>query len=99
MYRLPASAAALVCSLALFGQSATSVNVTVSDPTGAVIPGAAITLENVDNDQRRVANTDDAGIYSFNLIAPGNYRMIARKSGFADQQVNGLRLRPRASRD
>jgi hypothetical protein len=83
---------ALLCSLAAFGQSVTSVTGTVVDPTGAVIPDAEITLENTDNSQRRVSQSDATGKYSFNLIAPGNYRILAKKSGFADVQINGLRF-------
>ncbi len=78
--------------LGLTAQSLTSVSGTVSDPTGAVIPGAAITLKNVDTGVQRQGTSDTAGRYAFPQVTPGNYQILATAGGFADVQVSDLRL-------
>ena len=42
----------------------------VSDPTGAVIPGATVTLTNTETSEKQVSTTGDSGIYSFNALPP-----------------------------
>ncbi|RPJ81663.1 MAG: carboxypeptidase regulatory-like domain-containing protein, partial [Acidobacteria bacterium] len=43
---------------------------TVTDTTSAVLPGATVTLKNVDTGLTRTAVTDAAGRYSFNSMPP-----------------------------
>ena len=56
---------------------------TVTDATGAVIPGAAIDVKNLGSGQHRQAMTDDKGFYTITEIPPGHYSMTVTKSGFA----------------
>ncbi len=69
-------------------QSATTGQVagTVTDPTGAVVPGARIVLKSQAG-QPREAGTDDQGRYLFTLVPPGVYEMEATASGFAPLSV------------
>jgi hypothetical protein len=76
----------------LQAQSFTALNGTVRDPTGAVIPGATLTLENVDTHVRRTAISDESGRYAFAQVAPANYRIIAEAQGFASVTVDNVRL-------
>ncbi|MGE5646797.1 MAG: carboxypeptidase regulatory-like domain-containing protein [Acidobacteriota bacterium] len=76
----------------LSAQSLTSLNGTVSDPTGAVIPGTAITIENVDRGLKRDTVSDQAGRYSFQQVQPGNYKLTAKAAGFTDVVINEVRL-------
>jgi len=76
----------------LFGQSLSSVNGTVTDPTGAVIPSANIRLENVDTGASRETVSDSAGLYSLPQVAPGNYKITAKAQGFQDVTVSAVRL-------
>ena len=46
---------------------------TVSDPTGAVVPGATVTLTSTDTNQTRTATTGAEGSYRFALLPPGTY--------------------------
>ncbi len=55
---------------------------TVKDPTGAVITGAKVTLENVKTGVTTVAQSNDAGNFDFVTVAPGTYRVRAEASGF-----------------
>jgi hypothetical protein len=69
-----------VCSL--FAQTFGEVTGRVTDPSGAVIPGASVTLTNVNNNAVRNVVTTEAGAYTFPSIAPGLYRLRAELAGF-----------------
>src|SRR5690242_20746820 len=60
---------------------------TVKDPSGAVIPNATVTLTSVDTGQARTATTGADGVYHFNLLPPGNYRVKIESSGFRPVEV------------
>jgi hypothetical protein len=75
-----------------WGQSLTSLNGTVTDPTGAVIPGVQITLVNVDTQAQRQAKSDASGRYAIGQVIPGNYRIQASSAGFADVLISDVRL-------
>jgi len=63
---------------------------TVKDPSGAVIPNATVTLTSVDTGQVRTTMTGGDGVYRFNLIPPGNYRVRIESSGFKPVEVPGV---------
>ena len=54
---------------------------TVSDATGAVVPSAAVTLNNLDNGATQTATANQSGGYHFSLLKPGNYSISASTSG------------------
>lgn len=93
MVRTVSALLTAVCFATLaFGQSLTSLNGTVVDPSGAAIPGAAISITNVDNNEKRESQSDSAGRYSFQGVQPGTYKLSAKKSGFSDVSVQNVRL-------
>jgi hypothetical protein len=56
---------------------------TVTDPTGAVIPGAKTTVTNIATGTSRSMNTSATGDFEFfNLLAPGDYEVAVEKEGF-----------------
>lgn len=55
---------------------------TVTDSTGAVVPGTTVTLTNLGTTDRRTTQTDEAGLYRFVNLVPGQYRVEAEKTGF-----------------
>jgi outer membrane receptor protein involved in Fe transport len=59
-----------------------SVVGTVSDPSGAVIPGATVTLTSKQIGVNRTDKTDDGGRYSFVNVLPGNYDVSVGATGF-----------------
>jgi Carboxypeptidase regulatory-like domain len=75
-----------------FAQSDSAVSGVVSDPTGAVFPGASVTIVNIDNGAQREATTDSSGRYSFQQIAPGKYKLVVKAAGFNDVTVNSLQV-------
>ena len=69
---------------AMWGQSLTSGDVTgtVTDPSGAAVPGAAVTLKNNDTGQTQTATSSNTGAYRFALLNPGSYTVSAAAQGF-----------------
>src|ERR1700760_134138 len=60
---------------------------TVTDPTGAVVPKAAITLRNYGTGQILTAVTDLEGLYRFSLLPPGQYELRVAMAGFAPHSM------------
>ena len=54
----------------------------VTDPTAAVVPGAPITLKNVDTGSSTSTTTDAQGSFNFSLLRPGKYSVSANAAGF-----------------
>ncbi len=82
----------VLCAFCLTAQSLTSLTGTVADPSGAVIPGASITLENVAQGVKRGTTSDAAGRYTFAQVPPGDYRINGQAAGFTDVVINNVRL-------
>jgi hypothetical protein len=77
----------------VLGQGATgALNGTVSDPTSAVIPGAKVTLKNLDTQVVQEAVTNSAGRYVFVAIPPGRYSIDVTKEGFKVSTITEFTL-------
>ena len=59
---------------------------TVADSTGAVVPNATVTAT-AENGQVRTTTTGSDGVYKFNLLPPGNYRVKFEAAGFNAVEV------------
>jgi len=55
---------------------------TITDPTGAVVPGATLTLTNTSTGDTFTAVSGATGTYSFTLLKPGDYTLTAKKESF-----------------
>jgi hypothetical protein len=66
--------------------------VQVTDPSGAVIAGAALELTQVETNTKFKAATDSAGNYIFVQLRPGEYSLNVTAPGFQPQTVSGIRL-------
>lgn len=66
-------------------QSGTSGSITgvVSDPSGAVVPGATVTIENPVSHLNRTATTDDSGKFVFQNVPPMHYHVTVTANGFS----------------
>jgi Carboxypeptidase regulatory-like domain len=58
----------------------------VTDPSGAVVPGATVTLENPTTGYKRTTATDDAGAFRFSNVPPNKYSLSISASGFSAAQ-------------
>ena len=59
-----------------------AINGTVTDPSGAVIAGATVTLTSPATGESLTAESNASGGYSFGLVKPGTYTLAVTKSGF-----------------
>ena len=77
-----------------YGQSIISGDVTgsVTDPTGADVPNATVTLTNVNTSAATKTTTNGAGTYHFAFVQPGTYKITVAASGFQVQDHPGLNV-------
>jgi hypothetical protein len=81
----------LVASVAT-AQMAGSIRGIVSDTTGAVVPGATVTLTNEGTRFSRNMVTDAKGNYFFAAVQPGSYSLLVEIQGFKSVEKKGLRM-------
>jgi hypothetical protein len=95
-YRCPLAALLLllVVTPLILAQSANTAALTgtVTDPTGAVVPGATVTITNVATNQTRTVTTGADGAYRIQLLEPGNYRVRFAAQGFKTSEVASVTL-------
>ena len=60
-----------------------SVNGTVTDPSGSVIPNAKVTATNVDTGVATFSTTNNDGIYNIRFLQIGNYKVTVESPGFS----------------
>src|SRR5579871_389335 len=74
----------------LFGQGtvgSSSVTGRVTDPSGAVIGGADVSLTDTATAVSQSTHSNSAGLYIFNNVAPGKYDISVSKTGFSRAAV------------
>ena len=59
-----------------------SINGTVFDPNGAVVPNATVVARNVATGVETTSQTTDAGLYVISALPPGEYTVTVKVSGF-----------------
>jgi hypothetical protein len=69
-----------------------SVRGTVTDPNGAVIPGANVKAINVATNESRSTVSDDQGSFAISSLAPGSYRVEVEAPGFAQNIITAVDL-------
>ena len=77
-------------SLAAFGQFGSGVQGTVSDSSGAVVPGATVTVTNIATNRSTDVTTNDSGFYSVSGLAQGTYRVTVTRQGFSKKVVDNF---------
>ncbi len=80
-----------------FAADAGSISGTVLDPSGAVVPGAAIVLRNAENGTQRTLTAGSDGGYSFAMIPAGRYVIEVSFTGFASDREDDLEIGPDTS--
>ena len=69
-----------------------SISGTLKDASGAVIPGATVTLVNVDLKTTFHVTSDAQGLYSFPVVPVGKYELTIEAAGFAPEKKTGLQV-------
>ncbi len=65
---------------------------TITDNSGAVIPGATVTVTSVATGIEKKADTNESGEYSVTYLAPGNYDVTVSANGFTSSVEKGIVL-------
>jgi hypothetical protein len=91
---MAAAALLLVISLPLqtSAQVSASVGGTVSDSTGALIPGVEVTATNVNTGITTTRLTNESGAYEIPSLQPGTYRLTAVLPGFQTATRDNIQL-------
>jgi hypothetical protein len=74
------------------GSSAGTITGTVTDPTGAVISGATITVTDPTTKTTRTAVSNASGQFVLVDVQPGTYNLTSAKTGFSTDEITGLAI-------
>ncbi len=64
-----------------------SLRGTITDPNGAVVPGATVTATNIATNETRTTITNDEGWYTISSLAAATYRVEVERTGFSRLQI------------
>ena len=81
---------ALFAVSVLAQQGTSAVRGTVADPQGNVVSNATVTLTNLGTGATRTTTTSDAGVYVFEFIAIGDYKIEVEAAGFKKKAVTDI---------
>jgi hypothetical protein len=90
----PLIVALLASPTLLFAQStAATISGTVLDEQKSVLPGATVTLRNLETGQIRAATSDATGNYKIVGLPPGRYELVVELTGFTRSTQSEVILR------
>ena len=75
-----------------FGQSTATLQGTVTDQKGAVVPNATITVRNQATSIERTAQSDSSGNYQVAALPVGTYSVVVQAQGFKSAAVSDLNV-------
>src|ERR1700745_3687460 len=85
---------ALYLNTPAFAQFRTSIQGVVTDPEGAVVPGATLTLKNLSTNETVVRTSSETGVFNFNALSPDHFSLTVERAGFQKQVLDNLQLIP-----
>lgn len=86
---------ALCLSAAAIGQvGAASLSGIVQDPSSAIVPGASVTLTNLQTGIERTVKSTGSGTFNFAAVPSGDYRVTIKMAGFNDLVRTNIHLNP-----
>src|SRR5262249_26309008 len=83
---------AVLASAAFAQQTTATVTGTVTDPTGALVPGVTITVTNLATNGVRETKSDETGSYTLPFLPAGEYSVTAGAPGFQTQKIDRVTL-------
>jgi len=72
------------------GETTSAIVGQATDTTGAVVPGATVTVTSHDTGSKRSAKTDQAGRFNFPQLKPGSYTVRIEAQGFEPQEADNV---------
>jgi len=83
-------ALSLILTPLLNAQFGANLQGTVIDTSGAVIPGATVTLTNNETRAKQTTKTNQEGFYRFSGLGPGSYTLTGEAPNFAKQELQNV---------
>src|SRR5271156_3449821 len=80
----------LFTSAALAQLTTADILGTVTDPTGAALPNASVTLTNLGTNHQRTVQSSGSGDYTFTLLPVGHYSISVKAVGFQESITKDL---------
>src|SRR6266481_4603790 len=84
----------LLCAVSALAQYRASIQGVVTDPEGAVVSGATLTLTNLDTNLALTATSDENGVYNFNALPPAKFSLVVEKAGFKKKTLTNVGIIP-----
>jgi hypothetical protein len=81
-----------ICGLPVAGQTTSSLTGTVTDPTGAVVAGAAVTVKHTETGQEFTAKTNEDGVFTIPSLATGVYTATISVKNFKQAKVTDIKI-------
>jgi hypothetical protein len=81
-----------LCVLPAQAQYRASLQGTVADSQGAMVPGAQLTLTDQETNHAMTATSDGAGNFTFNELPPSTYNLQVSRDGFKSKVLNGVHI-------
>ena len=78
--------------------SGATLSGTISDPSGAVVAGAQVSIANRETGVTRAVTTDAGGLYSAPNLLPGAYDVTVTATGFSTTSKNIIKIFARSTR-
>ena len=82
----------IVGTTAGYAQSTATLSGSVTDPSGAVVPRAQVTVRDLTTGVDRVATSDSEGNYTIPSLQPGDYSVSVQATGFATYKLASITL-------
>jgi hypothetical protein len=92
MKRLLLLAPFFMAAAAMAQESRGTISGRISDPAGAVVPGAAVAAINLDTNVALQTTSNETGNYQIPFVVPGNYRMTVERTGFKKLERSDVRV-------
>ncbi|MGB7209118.1 MAG: ankyrin repeat domain-containing protein, partial [Pyrinomonadaceae bacterium] len=74
------------------GGAVSKISGYVTDPNGAVIPFAVVSITNIATYEYTAANASAEGFYEFKNLAPGNYKLKFEAGGFEMKEIENVQI-------
>ena len=71
-----------------------SIQGTVTDPTGAIIPGATVTLTDNSTNHTSTTTSSGSGVYTFNALPPDQFTLTVTAPGFKKKTLSNVQILP-----
>lgn len=94
LWAMVAVVLAIVLGPIAHAQFRASIQGTVADAQGGVIPGAKLTLTNTDTNEAQTRTTNGEGVYNFNALPPAHYEMTVEAPGFQKKILQNVQIIP-----